>query len=83
MPEAPTSALRERAARVARRLRGRDSGRSLEERVSELEDEVQELRRLNRRLAELVDVVEELLVPLSEGDQDRVREYLDSHSAGL
>ncbi|MBS44798.1 MAG: hypothetical protein CMH83_16860 [Nocardioides sp.] len=55
----------------------------LRRRVEELEAEVQESRRLNRRLAELMDVVEELLVPLAQRDEERVRAFLDSHSQVL
>ncbi|QLQ11314.1 MAG: hypothetical protein HZY75_14195 [Nocardioidaceae bacterium] len=47
--------------------------------MTELEAEMQEMRRLNRRLAELTDIVEELLVPLSERDEAKVRAYIDSH----
>ena len=35
---------------------------------------MQESRRLNRRLAELTDIVEELLVPLAQRDEDKVNE---------
>ena len=56
---------------------------SLRKRVMELEAEVQELRHLNRRLAELLDVVEELLVPLAQRDEEKVRSFLDSHSVSL
>ncbi len=58
-------------------------GLSLRRRVRELEEEMQETRRLNRRLGELMDVVEELLVPLSQQDTDKVRAYLDSHATVL
>jgi hypothetical protein len=51
--------------------------------VAELEEEMQETRRLNRRLAELMDVVEELLVPLSQQDQERVESYLASNTTLL
>ena len=40
----------------------------LRARIVALEQEMQETRQLNRRLAELVDVVSELLVPLAQGD---------------
>lgn len=58
-------------------------GGDLAKRVKDLEDEVQELRRLNRRLAELMDVVDELVVPLSQRDEAKVRAYVDSHSTVL
>ncbi len=52
-------------------------------RVAELEEEVQESRRLNRRVAELTDIVQELLVPLAQRDEEKLREYLDRYSASL
>jgi hypothetical protein len=51
-------------------------------RVAELEQEVQELRRLSHRLAELTDLVQELLVPAATRDDDRVRELLDRYDPG-
>lgn len=62
------------------------SRRELEElaaTVAELEDEVQEARRLNRRLAELTDVLEELLLPAAQRDDERLRERLDSYTTSL
>ncbi|MCW2853596.1 MAG: hypothetical protein JWM84_3260 [Nocardioides sp.] len=60
------------------------SGRStLLARVRALEDEVQECRQLNVRLAELCDVVTELLVPLAERDEAAVRELLDRYRADV
>ena len=56
-----------RAARMAPRL---------EERLRELEAEVQECRQVNLRLAELMDVVAELLLPVSQQDPARVEELL-------
>lgn len=66
---------------LAKLRRGEDA--SLRARVAELEAEMQETRKLNRRLAELMDVVEELLVPLSQRDEEKVRAYLASHSTTL
>lgn len=61
--------MKETAARV-RSLAG------LEARVAELEAEVQECRQVNLRLAELTDVVAELLLPVAERDEARVHEVL-------
>lgn len=77
--------------RVRQALRPRSEGpapeaRSLEElaeRVAVLEDEVRECRRQQLRLAELTDVVQELLLPLSQRDQDKVDELLERYSAQL
>jgi cell shape-determining protein MreC len=52
----------------------------LRARVAELEEEVQENRRLNRRLAELTDVVQELLIPVEQRDEKRLKELLDKYS---
>ena len=59
---------------------------ALRERVDELEEEVQECRQLNLRLAELTDVVQELLLPLAQRDEARLAaavERLDKYSQGL
>ncbi len=55
----------------------------LRQRVEELESEVQENRRLNRRLAELTDVVQELLVPIAQRDEDKLRERLEKYAESL
>jgi transcription initiation factor TFIIIB Brf1 subunit/transcription initiation factor TFIIB len=55
----------------------------LRRRMAEVEREIQESRRLNRRLAELTDIVQELLVPVAQRDEAKVREYLDRYSASL
>lgn len=55
----------------------------LRARITALEAEMQETRRLNRRLAELTDVVQELLIPLSQRDEEKVREHLERYSASL
>ncbi len=44
--------------------------------VKDLEASVKENRRLNRRVAELTDVVAELLVPLADRDEEKARELL-------
>lgn len=55
----------------------------LRRRVRRLEDEMQEARRLNRRLAELTDIVQELLVPIAQRDEDKINEYLERYSSSL
>ncbi|MET0523185.1 MAG: DUF6752 domain-containing protein [Nocardioides sp.] len=55
----------------------------LRRRVAELEREMQESRRLNRRLAELTDVVQELLIPLAQQDPARFDAYLKKYSDAL
>ena len=72
-------------ARVAedryRRLRRRPLG--VYARLAALEEELQESRQLNRRITELVDVVAELLVPVVDRDEERVREVLAQYRASL
>ncbi|CAA9326413.1 MAG: hypothetical protein AVDCRST_MAG29-775 [uncultured Nocardioidaceae bacterium] len=48
----------------------------LRRRVADLEREVQENRVLNRRLAELIDVVAELLMPATYPDEQKLNEVL-------
>lgn len=55
---------------------------SVRARLAALEAEAQENRQLNRRIAELTDVVTELLIPLSERNEDRVDEVLATYRAG-
>jgi hypothetical protein len=82
--------LPEAAGRRLKRLVGREKAHGggtslndLQARVTELEDEIQEARRLNLRVAELLDIVEELLVPLAQRDEAKVQAYLDSHVSPL
>jgi hypothetical protein len=41
-------------------------------RIDELESAVQENRNLNLRVAELVDLVQELLIPVASQDKDKI-----------
>jgi hypothetical protein len=50
--------------------------RELLARVEALELEVQENRALNRRIAELTDVVTELLIPIQDRDDAKVAALL-------
>lgn len=53
-----------------------DRDADLRARVAQLESEVQECRAVNLRLAELCDVVVELLVPIAERDEAKVDEVV-------
>jgi hypothetical protein len=66
---------------LRRRLRETRLGevRALNERVRRLEAEVQECRALNVRLAELTDIVTELLLPVAARDEDRLAELLEKY----
>ena len=70
------ASMKETAARVRRLTQ-------LEDRVAELEAEVQECRQVNLRLAELTDVVAELLLPVVDRDEERMTELLAAYRARL
>jgi hypothetical protein len=55
----------------------------LRRRVRRLEDEVQECRRLNLRLAELTDIMSELLLPLEQRDEERLTALLATYQNSL
>lgn len=74
--------LRSGASRVANLGTGAQV-EALQERVRVLEDEVQECRQLNLRLAELTDVVQELLLPVAQRDEAKVAELMERYSKGL
>jgi hypothetical protein len=83
------SRLKVRAKEAARNLGRFRAGvqaegvEALRERVTVLEAEVQECRQLNLRLAELTDVVQELLVPIAQRDERAVAEVLEKYSRSL
>jgi hypothetical protein len=57
--------------------------RRLEERVAALEADLTELRRHNVRLAELADVVQELLVPMASRDEARIQQAIERFQESL
>ncbi len=80
--------IRERGGAAARRLGLHDAATSAEvdavrQRVEVLEEEVQEGRQLNLRLAELTDVVGELLLPVAHRDEARVAEVMEKYARGI
>jgi hypothetical protein len=75
--------IRDRSRNALRTVSGRERLDDLRRRVVELEKEIQETRRLNRRLAELMDVVQELLLPVAQRDEELLRERLERYSASL
>lgn len=48
--------------------------------MSALEEEIQEARNLNKRLAEVIDVFVEVLVPAERRDPARLQEALDRYA---
>jgi hypothetical protein len=52
-------------------------------RIDELESAVQENRHLNLRVAELVDLVQELLLPVASQDRERIDAALEKFQRSL
>jgi hypothetical protein len=77
-----TSSRAHRLVTRLKALRGQDGdpgaadGQRLAARVKALELAVEENRRLNQRLADVVDVVTEVLVPAADRDDERMRAAL-------
>jgi uncharacterized protein DUF6752 len=74
------AARRGLGARAIGRIRKRNGSRAHDQelvaRVAALEAAVQENRALNQRLADVVDVVTEVLVPAADRDDERLRKAL-------
>lgn len=64
-------------------LRRGPSRADLVRRVEDLEADVLELRRHNLRLAEIVDIVTELLVPMASRDQETIDEAIEKFHESL
>ncbi|WP_300681175.1 DUF6752 domain-containing protein [Nocardioides sp.] len=78
------NATGEKAKDVARKVRDKVRGskafeRTLRSRVAALEAELEADRQLHRKIAELSDVVAELLVPIQDRDEKQVRELLSQY----
>lgn len=56
---------------------------SLYKRVIALEQEIQESRQLNQRLSDVIDVITEILVPIANRDDERLRAALARLDAAL
>ncbi len=52
-------------------------------RIEKLEDEVVELQRHYVRMAELVDVVQELVLPVAQRDEARIADAVESFNKSL
>ena len=75
--------FRDRAVeRVARAVAG-DRLEQLQRRLEDLEAEVQECRQLNVRLAEVTDLVEQLLLPASTRDEERFAAAVEKYTRTL
>ncbi len=65
--------------KLARAVAG-DQLEALNRRLDVLEAEVQECRQLNIRLAELTDLVEQLLLPIAAQDQEQIAAAVEKYS---
>jgi hypothetical protein len=68
---------------LARKALGQGAITDLQQRVASLEGDIEEMRRQNLRLAEIADVVQELLVPLASRDQARIDAAIESFPKSL
>ncbi len=78
------SAQGEKAKDFARKVRDRMRStktydRTLRGRVLQLEKELEADRQLHRKIAELSDVVAELLVPIQDRDEAQVKDILSQY----
>jgi hypothetical protein len=55
----------------------------LEQRVADLEADMSEMRRHNLRLAEIADVVQELLIPMASRDEVKIQEAIERFNKSL
>jgi Domain of unknown function (DUF6752) len=70
-------------ARVVERMARAVAGErldALQRRLEDLEAEVQECRQLNIRLAEVVDLVEELLLPIAAQDEGKIAAAVEKYN---
>jgi DNA repair exonuclease SbcCD ATPase subunit len=57
--------------------------KDLRARVAELESAMQESRQLSKRLAEVTDIVAEVLLPSEQRDEARLRELLHRYERSM
>lgn len=75
--------LKDRAVeRLARAVAG-DRLDELQQRLEELSAEVQECRQLNIRLAEVTDLVEQLLLPMAARDEATIAAAVEKYTRTL
>ncbi len=72
--------LKTRAVEWMARAVAGDRLDDLQQRLNDLEAEVQECRQLNIRLAEVVDLVEQLLLPIAAQDQEKIAAAVEKYN---
>jgi len=75
--------MRHRMARRVGDLAGAGLVSDLLVRIQDLEAEVQENRQLSVRVAELIDLVQELLLPVASQDRAKIEEALAKFERSL
>ena len=63
---------------LAATRRGHVRGRAIRREIAELRAEIAETRRLHQRVAELTDLMAEVLVPIADRDDARVQKALEA-----
>jgi hypothetical protein len=76
-PAPPRGELRQRLRKAEREVT------ALRQRVEQLEHEVFESRRLNKQIAEMIDVVGEVLLPAEQRDEQRLHALLKRYESTL
>lgn len=64
-------------SRLQQRMTARSPGGDLEARVAQLEQDLAELREQSLRLAEIADVVQELLIPMAARDEEKIEAAIE------
>ena len=78
-----TGAGRERP-RLPQRMKDAEREiRALRRRLKQVEDEVLESRQLNRQVAEMIDVIGEVLLPAGDRDEERLHALLRKYDSSL
>lgn len=75
--EGETVRMSESTPSLLRRLTTRSDTTELEERVAQLESDLAELREQSLRLAEIADVVQELLIPMAHRDEEKIEAAIE------
>ena len=77
---ASRAGLRDRVVeRLARAVAGERLDQ-LHERLDDLAAEIQECRQLNLRLAEVTDLVEQLLLPMAARDEEKIAAAIEKYT---
>lgn len=77
-------ALRDRVVRLERALaEQRERAEGYRRRIETLEAESHDARQVQQRVAELTDLVQELLLPAADRDEDRLAELRQKYASTL